>query len=75
MKLSKTCIFGLVGSILLCLNLMINFITVMNSEYYHPEALDLCMWLMSFVGWVLMVVFIVFLMKNCQKLDRILGDM
>lgn len=75
MKLSKACIFGLVGCILLCLNLVINFITVMTSEYYHLDVSDLFMWFISFGGWVLMIVFLFFLMKNSQKLDKILRNL
>jgi len=75
MKLSKVCIFGLVGSILLCLNLLINFIVLMSSEYYTPDVLNIFMWLISIGGWVFMIVFFVFLMKNIQKLDRLFRNM
>ena len=38
MKLSKACILGLIGCILLSLNIIINFISVSTSEYYTADA-------------------------------------
>lgn len=75
MKLSNACIFGLVGGIILCLNVVINFVQLMSSEYYTPNTLNIFLWVNSFVGWALMIVFFVFLLKNSKKLDKIFGHM
>lgn len=74
MKLSKACILGLIGCILLSLNIIINFISVSTSEYYTADAFNTFMWIMSIVGWILMAVFLFFFWSKCKKLDRILGD-
>ena len=75
MKLSKVCIIGLVGWIIICLNLIINFVTVLSSEYYTPDALDLLLWFISIGGHLLLIVFFAFLLQNSKKLDKILRDL
>lgn len=75
MKLSNACIFGLVGGVLLCLNIVINFIAIMSSEYITLDALSIFLWILSFTGWSMMVVFFILMFQSCKKLDRILRDM
>ena len=70
MKLSKACILGLIGCILLSLNIIINFITVSTSEYYTADAFNTSMWIMSIAGWILMAIFLFFFWSKCKKLDR-----
>ena len=74
MKLSKACILGLIGCILLSLNIIINFISVTTSEYYTVDAFNIFMWIMSIAGWILMAIFLFFFWSKCKKLDRSLGD-
>lgn len=75
MKLSNTCIIGLVGGILLCLNIVINFVALMTSEYITLDALSIFLWILSFAGWAMMLTFFILMFQNCKKLDRILRDM
>lgn len=74
MKLSKASILGLVGSILLCLNIIINFISVSTSEYYTADVLNTLMWMMTIAGWILLSIFIYVFWTKCKKIDRMLGD-
>ena len=74
MKLSKACILGLIGSILLSLNIIINFIIVSTSEYYTADAFNTFLWITSIAGWILVSIFLFFFWNKCKKLDRILGD-
>lgn len=74
MKLSKACILGLIGSILLSLNIIINFIPVSTSEYYTADAFNTFLWIMSIASWILVSIFLFFFWNKCKKLDRILGD-
>ena len=75
MKLSKACVIGLISGILLCLNIVINFIALMSSEYYVLDGLSIILWVMSFLGWGLMITFFVILLQNSKKIDRLLRDM
>ena len=74
MKLSKACIIGLVGSVLLGLSIIINFISVLTSDYYTADVLNILWWMMPIVGWILLSVFLFTLWGKCKKLDRMLGD-
>jgi len=74
MKLSKACILGLIGCILLSLNIIINFISVSTSEYYTADAFNIFLWIISIAGWILISIFLFFFWNKCKKLDRILGD-
>jgi len=74
MKLSKACILGLIGCILLSLNIIINFISVSTSEYYTADAFNIFLWIISIAGWILMSIFLFFFWNKCKKLDRILED-
>lgn len=69
MKLSSACIFGLVGCILISLNIFINFVSVLSSEYYTPDAFSLFMWGITIIGYILLILFFVFLLKNSKKID------